>query len=260
MKKKKSIIFASILVIAIISCLAYFGTGWFFRNETKEIQQISKNSLYESKNLKVPTDPQKNFQSEAPKITFLQTGNTAQEFVPEAYEIVLDAKGMLNHDDLEDVVLILQDKIDSTSLRPVLVLFKQPSGGYKLGNSSWKAIGAAYINGQFKQYDDESVNIDGGAVKISISGSGPTGSRETWYRFINNQLVLTKMQTFNMGAGGQTTMDIDLLKGSANLEQVNTLEENATPQIKVARLPRQLVYPFETTDPQLLSKEIYKRF
>ena len=183
-------------------------------------------------------------------VEFPKTGKTVSDFVPAPYVIAMEAKGLLNEDDLEDVALVLQNEKDSTDLRPTLVLLKQKNGGYQCYGASWSALGAAYINGDFQHYDSEDITIDSARnLNITTFGSGPVGNQDLKYRFINNRLVLVAMETYHAGAGGQTEMKFDFLNSIVAVTEVNTMKENMPSTTTKSKLSKRKPYFFESTDP-----------
>jgi hypothetical protein len=204
----------------------------------------------------VTLKPKTEGSKETTQIEFPSSGNTVEDFVPGLYKIAMDTKGLLNNDELEDVVLVLQNKTDSTDLRPTLVLLKQPEGGYRLYASSWLAIGAAYINGDYQQYDSEDISIDQKRhLIISTYGSGPVGNRETRYRFIDNDLVFIYMETFNAGAGQQTRATYDVLARKVTVEDINTMKEDMPATISHGTLPQHPPFLFKEIDPTTIFSE-----
>lgn len=170
----------------------------------------------------------------------------------------MDAGGLLDNDSLEDAVIILQNKKDKTDLRATLVLLKQPGGGYKLHGVSWKAIGPAYLEGNYKQYDEETLSIDSGVIMLATISLGPAGNIESSYRFINDQLVLTKLNAHSIGAGSQVSINIDLIKDVLTTEVINTMEENPPTDISTKKIPAHKPYLFETAEPHSLVAKIYQ--
>lgn len=183
------------------------------------------------------------------EINFPKASKEIKDFVVAPYQISMEAYGLLNDDDLEDAVLVLQNKTDSTQARPALVLLQQPDGSYKLNTKSLKAIGAAYINGDFKQYDSENIKIDSSTLTISTYNMGAVGNRITQYRFVNNQFVLTYMETYNMGAGGQTGTVYDMLNQKVTITDVNTTKEDMPATISSSKMKKHKSYLFENIDP-----------
>lgn len=158
---------------------------------------------------------------------FPKTGKKAQDFVLEPYEIQYEEEGLLDDDQLKDIVLVLQNKNDNTDVRAVLVLIKQKTGDYILKETSWQALNPEYSYEGNKIYDYESISIDKDRLlNITLNGIGPVGTLETWYKFVDNQLILAKIHTFNMGAGSQIAVDYDLISGTADMELINTMVDS----------------------------------
>ncbi|MGN7986669.1 hypothetical protein ACTJKC_04970 [Pedobacter sp. 22226] len=252
MKKQSKIIalLAFVLLLAIV-----LGYKYHWLNADKSPQQTTDsvaNAIVHvaAKETLVTISKKTEEQKEIGGAEFPESGNTIDDFVTSPYIIAMDAKGLLDDDDLEDVVLVLQNKTDSTDLRPVLVLLKQATGGYRLYATSWQAIGAAYINGDYQQYDSEDITIDKNkTLIISTYGSGPVGNRETRYSFKNGELVLTYMETYNAGAGQQTIAKYDVLARKITVEDINTMKEDMPAKLSYGKLPPHKPYLFKEVDP-----------
>ena len=253
MKKQTKIILAFLacimmIAIALMCKLHWFGEGMKPQHAASSNPDRVVEAVRDTQ--AVTLKPKTESPKEATQIEFSQNGNTVEDFVPGSYKIAMDTKGLLNNDELEDVVLVLQNKTDSTDLRPTLVLLKQPEGGYRLYASSWLAIGAAYINGDYQQYDSEAISIDQKRnLIISTYGSGPVGNRETRYRFIDSELVFIYMETFNAGAGQQTRATYDVLNRKVTVEDINTLKEDMPAAVSHGTLPQHPPYLFKEIDP-----------
>ncbi|CAH0168379.1 hypothetical protein SRABI27_00950 [Pedobacter sp. Bi27] len=259
MKKQHKIILGvlacmMLVAIALMYKLHWFGAGMKPQHEaTRNPDRVAEaiSDIHQ-----VTLNPKKESPKEAVQIEFPLYGNTIEDFVPGLYKIAMDTKGLLNNDELEDVVLVLQNKTDSTDLRPTLILLKQPEGGYRLYASSLLAIGAAYINGDYQQYDSEDISIDQKRnLIISTYGSGPVGNRETRYRFIDNELVFTYMETFNAGAGQQTRATYDVLNRKVTVEDINTMKEDMPATVSHGTLPQHPLYFFKELDPTTVFSE-----
>ncbi|SHG11640.1 hypothetical protein [Flavobacterium johnsoniae] len=182
---------------------------------------------------------------------FPKTGKKVQDFVIEPYEIQLEAEGLLNDDELKDIVIVLKNKNDNKDIRAALVLIKQQTGGYVQQETSWHALNAEYSYDGYKTYDYENINIDKDRIlRVTLQGIGPVGTRETEYKYINNELVLTKIHTFNMGAGSQIGVDYDLINGVAEAELINTMVDSmpSTTQKKKFKLDRQQLFINDNPD------------
>lgn len=104
------------------------------------------------------------------------------DFIPKGYELLGEAKGDLNNDSLEDVVMVLKselensDSIISDSLPPrILVVAFKFRGAYKLELASTKAILSRVSGGA---YGDpfESIEIKKGIINVKHYG----GSSWRW--------------------------------------------------------------------------------
>lgn len=259
MKKQTKIIlgilaFMMLVAIALMYKLHWFGAGMKPMHAASSSTDRVVEAVRDTQ--AVTFKPETESPNEATQTEFSQSGNTVEDFVPGSYKIAMDTKGLLNNDELEDVVLVLQNKTDSTDLRPTLVLLKQPEGGYRLYASSWLAIGAAYINGDYQQYDSEDISIDQKRnLIISTYGSGPVGNRETRYRFLDNELVFTYMETFNAGAGQQTRAIYDVLNRKVTVEDINTMKEDMPAAVSHGTLPQHPPYLFKELDPTTVFSE-----
>ncbi|MEH3114602.1 hypothetical protein [Pedobacter terrae] len=169
------------------------------------------------------TEVSQQIQSTNADPAFPDTGNTIKDFVPANYKMDLEATGDLNNDGLKDAVIVLINTQDTTAFRPTLVLFKQGEK-YKLYGKSFSAVEPKYQENGYPIYDYEKVDIDSGKLFISMQATGPAGSIESTYQYINKDLVLTKISTFSMGAGGQTEQKIDFSKGTYTQTDINTMK------------------------------------
>jgi len=259
MKKPSKIILTVLAAVLLLFIVFVYKLHWFGAGMKPQQAAISNadtliQAVADKQQVTSPTQIESS--KEIPQADFPQNANTIEDFVPESYKIAMDTKGLLDDDDLEDVVLVLQNKTDSTDLRPTLVLLKQPEGGYRLYAVSWQAIGAAYINGDYQQYDSEDIKIDQKRnLIISTFGSGPVGNRETRYRFIDNALVFTYMETYNVGAGQQTRAEYDVLNKKITVEDINTMKEDMPSTFSHGKLPENPFYLFKDIDPTTVFAE-----
>jgi len=149
---------------------------------------------------------------ETPLPAFPNIAYKVENLIPKDYEIDLEADGDLNNDGVADKVIVLIKTTDTTALRPTLVLLKKGEA-YSVNAISYTAFDPKYREDGFKNYDFEDVSIDSGKLVTTMQATGPNGSLEGTYKYINEELMLTHITTFNMGAGGQTEQKFDLLKG-----------------------------------------------
>lgn len=247
--QKPTKIIITIFTVTVLLAFASYKLNWF--EAGMKVPKSDANAGVKSVN------EQKHFSTnatveepiEVSEIDFPKIGNSSNDFVIEPYEISMETSGLLNTDKLKDMALVLKNKTDSTDLRPTLVLLKQSQGGYQLYATSRYAIGQEYINGD-KQYYGENISIDSlRNLVIETFNSGAIGNRETQYCFVNNQLLLTAMKTYNMGAGGHTGITIDVLNRKVTINETNTMKEDMPITTTYQKLPEHKPYLFETTDP-----------
>ncbi|WAC42568.1 hypothetical protein [Pedobacter sp. SL55] len=139
-------------------------------------------------------------QLETPLPAFPNMVYKVAQLIPQYYDIDLEAEGDLNNDGLADKALVLINTRDTTAQRPTLVLLKQ-GNAYSVNTISYTAFDPKFREDGFKNYDYEEVSIDSGKLVIKKQAMGPAGSIESTYKYMGDDLVLTYITTFNMGAG-----------------------------------------------------------
>ncbi|MBC6110223.1 hypothetical protein ACFOG5_15755 [Pedobacter fastidiosus] len=161
------------------------------------------------------------------EVSFPLSGKNAKSFVPKNYAIDLEAEGDLNHDGRKDKVLVLIKKTDTIDKRASLILLRQIDNSYVLDKKSFSAVEPKYRSDVYQIYDTENVGIDKfGVLTFQMYGTGPSGNLFSSYKYINNELVLVNINSFSMGAGGQTELDLDVLKGIYKETNTNTMKED----------------------------------
>ncbi|KAF2079314.1 hypothetical protein [Flavobacterium sharifuzzamanii] len=229
---KSRIVFLLISAI-IISC-----------SKKKDIKEVSekKDTLHQA----IPEDTETTEYEEAfiaPE--FPKTGKNVDDFVVSPYIIKMKAEGFLNDDMLKDIVIVLQNENDNKDSRAVLVLLKQKTGEYKLQDISWEALDPEYNENDYQMYTSEEIYIENKMLHIMLqSGGGPPGTRETLYKYINDDLVLIEIHSFNAGAGSHLSSDYNLITGVVEHELTNTLHDSVPNkhEIKKFQLKRQMLF------------------
>lgn len=195
---------------------------------------------------------------ETPLPSFPNMAYKVEQLIPQNYEIDMEADGDLNNDGVADKVIVLIKTTDTTALRPTLVLLKQGEA-YSVDAISYLVFDPKFREDGFKNYDYEEVSIDSGKLVVTKQATGPAGSIESTFNYIKNDLVLTYISTFNMGAGGQTEQNYDLLKGIYERTDINTMKEDMPSETttKKYKIPVAL---FKDTDPSAIMIEAFRKF
>ena len=109
----------------------------------------------------------------------------------------------------------------------------------------------------FKIYDTENFEITNHILKIELYTVGLYGNQFTEFEVKENDLKLTTVETFNMGAGGQTSITYDNKTKIAIITNTNTMtEEMKTEQEKIKLNYKKSTY-FSKIDVNALTSEIY---
>lgn len=234
-------LFALTAIIAISAC----------QNEEKKTTTTQTDAVALAPDTANANDP------ETPLPAFPTTANKVEDLIPKNYDIDLEADGDLNNDGVADKVIVLIKTTDTTALRPTLVLLKQGSA-YSVDAVSYGAFDPKFREDGFKNYDYEEVSIDSGKLVVTKQATGPAGSIESTFKYIKNDLVLTYITTFNMGAGGQTEQKFDLLKGIYEQTDINTMKEDMPSETttKKYKIPLAL---FKDTDPSAVMIEAFRK-
>ncbi|SOD18360.1 hypothetical protein [Pedobacter xixiisoli] len=205
----------------------------------------------------LPPDTADTTELEVPLPPFPKMAYKIENLIPKDYEIDLEAAGDLNNDGVADKVIVLIKTTDTTALRPTLVLLKQ-GNAYSVDAISYTAFDPKFRKDGFKDYDFEEVSIDSGKLVVTKQATGPAGSIESTFKYIKDDLVLTHITTFNMGAGGQTEQKFDLLKGIYEQTDINTMKEDmpSTTSTKRYKIPKAL---FKDSDPSSIMIEAFNK-
>ncbi|WP_177764767.1 hypothetical protein [Flavobacterium sp. I3-2] len=186
------------------------------------------------------------------EIVFPKTGKKVADFIPNSsfYVIQYEASGDLNNDGLIDKAIVLANKNDKTTERPVLILLQNNDKTFSLDKVSTVAIPAEYLENDFKSYIDESLEIENGILKINLYGSGePVGNIFSHYKFIDNDFIFVYIETYNIGAGSWQNLYYNLEKAELTEEITNTMTEEMESKSKTYKLKNE-TYRFEKDAPE----------
>jgi hypothetical protein len=194
------------------------------------------------------------------KIQFPRLGNDSKDFNPNPKEIEIqyESEGDLNLDGLYDIVLVLKRIGVYDDVRPTLILIQSPENSFQLKNLSFTAMPIEYSD-EYKIYDFEDLSIDDGQLIIDLNSIGPAGKNSSTYRYLEDELILTEIETYNMGAGSHMALDYDILKGEITQTIINTMEEDMPSEEKTFSLGAQK-FRFENADPIDIIIQSYQKF
>ncbi|MCD9855890.1 hypothetical protein LUD75_14285 [Epilithonimonas sp. JDS] len=247
--KSKSAIAILCIICLIFSCK---------KNKTTTRTKTAIDSTYKIIIDTVNQQPEAHISDDSGDTEFPAIGKSVEDFIPKNYETDLETEGDLNLDGLTDKVIILIKTKDSTAQRTAIVLLKQKNNSYALDAKSIGIVEPKYREDGFLNYDYEDIKIEkNGQLVITQQALGPLGNIESIYKYVGNDLVLSHISTFNMGAGGQIELNLDLIKGIAEQTDIDTMDENMPSEThRKPYKPRKIL--FENSDPRAIINETFR--
>ena len=157
---------------------------------------------------------------------FPKTGKTIQDFVKNSeYEIVEEYVGKLNNDNFDDSVLVVREIENNTSNRIMLVLMNNNNKNLTLFSKNETFLGPEYNEYDYKIHDTENIEINNHLLKIELYNVGPYGNLFGEFELKENDLKLTSLETYNMGAGSQIGQSYNNKTKIAIITFVNTMTD-----------------------------------
>lgn len=187
---------------------------------------------------------------------FPATGNKASDFVSSIYEIQYEAEGDLNQDGLSDKALVLRKKADTLAARTMLIILKKTDKTYRLSKVSSTVLPDQYDAEGYEIHDPEDISIEKGELKIILYNIGPNGNLFSHFKYVNNDFLLTYIETYNMGAGSHQSLYYEPMKGKFIQEVTNTQEENNPVTTKTFHVKKEN-YRFENSSPDNIIQKVY---
>lgn len=121
--------------------------------------------------------------TDSKSIDSTQLPESAKAFILPNHEVLKFQKGDLNKDNIEDIVVVLENKKgDDMSVRPLLLLLQDAKGVYTLAARNDKVVACKGCGGMMGD-PLEDIAIKNGFFTIEEAG----GSRERWTRYITFQ-------------------------------------------------------------------------
>ncbi|PQA96926.1 hypothetical protein B0A69_02350 [Chryseobacterium shigense] len=186
----------------------------------------------------------------------LQLAKKPSDLVPDGYEIQYDAEGDLNQDGLSDVALVIRKKEDTLAGRKMMILLRNTDKTYRTDKISDTVFPDEYNESGYKMHDPEDISIENGGLSINLYDIGPNGNQFSRFKYLNGDLLLTYIETYNMGAGSHSALYYEPLKGKLIHETVNTMEEEMPSKSKTIHLKKEK-YLFEKTSPDDVVRKAY---
>lgn len=184
-------------------------------------------------------------------------GKQIPDFVSNQYEIQYETEGDLNQDGFPDKALVLRKKDDTLAQRTMIVLLKNPDKTYRLYKTSKTVLPAEYNDSGYKMHDPEDISIEKGELHINLYDIGPYGNQFSTFKYMSdNNLVLTYIETYNMGAGSHSALYYEPMKGKVTLEMVNTMEEEMPSETKKVIVKKER-FLFENVSPDDVVANVY---
>lgn len=166
-------------------------------------------------------------------------GKQVSDFVSNQYEIQYETEGDLNQDGLPDKALVLRKKDDTLAQRKTIILLKNPDQTYRLFKSSETVFPEEYNEYGYKMHETEDINIEKGTLNINLYDIGPNGNQFSKFKYISDHLILTYIETYNMGAGSHSALYYEPMKGNITLESINTMKEEMPSTTQKAQVKKE---------------------
>lgn len=212
--------------------------------ETNEVDTINTISPLEvnSDSEEMENDPYE------PGIVYPERGNTASDFLPilNIYKIQYQAKGDLDKDGRDDLVVVLVHKESKTADRPMLILLQNKDKSYRLDKISNKVFPVEYNEADYKLFDTEDISVEDGQLYINLYSIGPSGNIFSSFKYVGNDFVLTNLEGNFRGAGGSSVISYDFSTGKIVTVDTNTMEEDMPSKSNTSK-SKQKRHLFENT-------------
>lgn len=184
------------------------------------------------------------------------TEGRVSDIIPKKFEIQYETEGDINGDGLPDNVIVLRQKSDTLSSRTVIVLLKNKDHSFRLDKISPNLLPAEYNEAGYKKYDPEDISIEKGILSVNLYNPAPYGNLFFNFKYLNRDLVLTYIETYNAGAGSHQSLYYEPLKGKFIQEVTNTMEEEMPSETKSFRIKKQK-FLFENSSPEDIISKVY---
>nr|WP_321452577.1 hypothetical protein [uncultured Carboxylicivirga sp.] len=182
-----------------------------------------------------------------------------KNLIPSAYDIEYHAKGDLNSDGADDLALVIKRKENFKGNRKVLVFIKE-NDKYRLDKTSEKAFPNKFMSpdNDTESYYQEGIYILNQSLVIKLYGAGPIGNNFSTYKYTDMKLLLTGIETYDIGAGSEQSLYYDLLQSKLLKEITDLLSEEAKTIKQEFKLSKKEIQ-FEDCNPIEVMIEAYNK-
>ncbi|MGG7437360.1 hypothetical protein ACQ7CU_04695 [Chryseobacterium arthrosphaerae] len=184
--------------------------------------------------------------SKTPTSTF--KCNKPSDLIPEGYKIQYEAEGDLNLDGLSDIALVIRKKEDTLAARKVMIVLKNTDKTYILDKISDTVFPDQYDEFGREKFYREDISIEKGELNIKLLPNfGNYGTEFSSFKYLNGNLALSYIETYNVGAGSEYSIYYEPLIGRLTFEMVDNMKEKT--QSKTFYLKKE-IHLFEKTCPE----------
>ncbi|GGX34662.1 SH3 domain-containing protein [Aquimarina muelleri] len=175
------------------------------------------------------------------------------------YQIEYSAEGDLNGDKLSDLALVVKQRNESNGIREVMI-FLQNSKGYNLDVTSKTIFPEKYMSEEddIKNYVQEEIEIKDQTLLIRLYGTGPQSNIFSHYKYQEETLRITYVESYAMGAGSHSNLEYEVSEGKIKSETINTIKEDMPTEVETVEVDG-MGYSFNICNPEELISYAYDR-
>jgi len=176
-------------------------------------------------------------------------------FVPSGYEVEYKTEGDLNGDKIKDVAIVVKRKVNFKGSREVIILLKDENI-FKIDKISKTAFPSKYYSDTSESYessyDIETITISNNELIIELYGVGVVGSNVSKFKYFGKKLLLTEIENYANGAGGNYKANYDVVNGKIITEVTNLMREDTPTETTIKHVEKR-EFAFENSNPRNVS-------
>jgi len=179
-------------------------------------------------------------------------GSNFLNLIPSGYEIEYETIGDLNGDKQNDIAVVVKRKTHFKGNRKVIIFLKDKNI-FKLNTISKTAFPSKFYsedNGTYEtMYEIEDITIANNELIIELYGVGPVGNNVSKFKYFGEKLLLTNIEVYANGAGGNYKSNYDVLNGKVIIETTNLMKESMPTETTIKYVDKKQ-YEFENSNPR----------